>query len=236
MKKIVSVFISMVMLVALITPNIVYAKNQNLTDTCTSQALEPVTEFDNNDCLELVCSGNVSVQKDRVVFCKDRVLSQLNNTTTMCKDSIVLYPKKSIEELEENISLIKKAPSSSQYREAMDKSISVKAYTRVYYQISEENNLDYFRIISVSGGYSDGTDHVKVVSQALRIGCSGWYRGGYAQQQKNYKPSTSAWSYNAPSSWHKVAKTGGYYVGSYYSLTLKRFSSNTWTMSISNNL
>jgi len=134
-----------------------------------------------------------------------------------------------------------RSSGGSSYKYTWDSSGTLKAYTRVYYSVSTYWGDDYYKITSVSGGYSypEGSNGVSVKSQSLSLGQLGASKqGDIVYQDQTISISSSSWSKTPPSSWVEVNESRiPCVVGANYVLRLKRgTSSATWYVDFENNI
>lgn len=112
-----------------------------------------------------------------------------------------------------------------------DSSYSVEGYLKISYDVGTYRNADAYKLTKVSGGYTilDGT--VSVSSQSVTYGISGVSNEGVVQMHNTKKPTSSSWSYSTGYTPYLVL-VDNYSFGATYNLTLKRYSSSTWNLSL----
>lgn len=198
-------------------------------------AKDAVKDLDDTWYQDLCFTENISPQinNGNIVL-----KSKKTNNSVISEEQIVLVPKDGdVAGLKLKLEQLRSTPSSSVYREAFDASISVKAYTRVYYRLKDIDGVTYIEFLSASGGYQDGRDRVRVVKQEVSLGEMGFYRGGYNSFSKRYYPTSRTWAYGVSNQWPKIAQSTPHHVGVNYILRLRRGNSSyTWSMELTNNV
>lgn len=141
------------------------------------------------------------------------------------------------EELQEYID---RAASGSKTETDRDSSISIEGYITIYYDRTTQDGSSYVRITEVSGGYTRLDRQVKVKSQNINVGCSGWALGyGWVDQSDDFSESSASWTYTAPDDWIPVSTNDGptIFAGANCTYTLQRIGNDhTWELYIENNL
>jgi hypothetical protein len=121
------------------------------------------------------------------------------------------------------------------------KTISVKAYSRIYYDTSNKDGLTHYAITKVTGGWQSYDAYVSFKNTQVQINQRGHssYSGcsqGYCNDQTVTKPvSGSTFSYTSPmTSWNPIAKTDNFtLLGTKQTATLYDQSSS-WSFSFEN--
>ena len=197
---------------------------------------------------EFIANANLQIKDDNIVILSETSLLETmeSGEKRYVEDRLVLLAENAEEqEILKNDVLKyrsgKRSSGGSSYKYKWDSSGTLKAYTRVYYNVSAYAGDDYYKITSVTGGYSypGGSNGVSVKSQSLTFGQTGASKqGGIVTQNSTVNISSSSWSKTPPSSWVEVneSKTPCL-VGANYILKLKRgTSSSTWTVELTNNI
>lgn len=172
-----------------------------------------------------------------VVLKRERAVSTQSIQSEHIQDVVWLLPKEecsSSDLLADIKSFTYSRGSGHKYEEDSDSSLSVKAYTTVYYTTSKQDILTYYSITSVQGGVVILDSWVTVPNHKLTIG----QVGSRCFDQIAYYPLTqSSWSCTPPSTWMAVTDGDGMgTVGCFYELTIKRPNGYTWKLELSNNL
>lgn len=197
---------------------------------------------------EFIANANLQIKDDNIVILSETSLLETmeSGEKRYVEDRLVLLAENEEEQeaLKNDVLKFrsgKKSSGGSSYKYKWDSSGTLKAYTRVYYNVSAYAGDDYYKITSVTGGYSypGGSNGVSVKSQSLTFGQTGASKqGGIVTQNSTVNISSSSWSKTPPSSWVEVneSKTPCL-VGANYILKLKRgTSSSTWTVELTNNI
>jgi len=125
------------------------------------------------------------------------------------------------------------ATSTSRKASKWDSSGGVKAYSTVYYSVTYKDSVPYQDLSKVTGGWSVSDSSISLSNRKVDLGQSGGSLCGGVTQKKSFTPSGNTFSYPAPSSWCAVSSQVGS-IGANTSVTLKRGSSSTWTLSLPN--
>lgn len=119
-----------------------------------------------------------------------------------------------------------------------DSSISVKAYSTIYWSINDGKHL----LTRVSGGWTILDSLVSISNRSVTMSTNGWLKlgspTGYIQQVTTKYPTGNTFDYTTPTSWVPVTMTGGTpkcSLGASQQVTLHR-TTETWTFVYSHNL
>ncbi|PQP83203.1 hypothetical protein C0Q44_00250 [Paenibacillus sp. PCH8] len=128
----------------------------------------------------------------------------------------------------------------SSYQTQPDSSGGVVAYSTVTYDKRQQNNLDTYKLIKVSGGWNRHDSSINMNDRWYTFGASGnSFDGGFAVTQASGKNETSlnAFQKNAPSSWKYVVKDNStfFVFGVTSSITLTRGTSSKWNILLIHN-
>lgn len=158
------------------------------------------------------------------------------------KETVVLVPKEDTTP-GELVNMIRGASGGTAqtyatgYTEEYDSSISVCAWIYVYYNKTTKALGEAVRITGVAGGYSIDDNTVRVNGQTVIYGQSGKNaETGYAVSGENATkyPSSSSWSYSAPSWSYVLTDVYPCNVGGNVTTTLQRMGgSSTWSFTVS---
>ncbi|MDD6095167.1 MAG: hypothetical protein PUC29_05445 [Clostridia bacterium] len=195
----------------------------------------------------LTTSDNVPITSDFIINAtasiNDNVIS-LSRTTSIesnnykC-DTIYIIPAEGVSatyllnELTEYAQRQSSNARGSISVEECDPSISVKCRLCTYFtRVSSQYGIAS-KVTSVSGGYRIIDRSVSVIGQSLIYGSTGKSSstGLMKTQNASATPTTSSWSYTAPTGWHYIVETATHNIGSSCEFTLKRAGS-TWSFTM----
>ena len=172
-----------------------------------------------------------------VVLKRERAVSTQSIQSEHIQDVVWLLPKEeysSSDLLADIKSFTYSRGSGHKYEEEHDSSLSVKAYTTVYYTTSKQDILTYYSITSVQGGVDILDSWATISSQKLTIGQVG---SRTFDQIAYYNLVHLSWSCIPPSTWLAVTDGDGMgTVGCFYEITIRRPNGYTWNLELSNNL
>ena len=175
--------------------------------------------------------GNVVLTREIVAAPRTR-----SAAAECARESVVLIPSEtsSAEEIMENIdTFLTSRAAGNKYEEEYDNTLSVKLYTTIYYTRKVESGKDYIKLTRVTGGITDIDSFISVTKQVVTLGC---FSRAVGNQRQTFYPTSSSFSYNAPSTWKYVEDDPLLSTaGAYYEVTLKRGSATgSWTYGIKN--
>lgn len=131
---------------------------------------------------------------------------------------------------------VKSSYLEDQYREQWDGSLSVRAYSTVYYSIISNQGINYYKLSKVTGGWYKADNTVSLSNRQVTISNQGFILGGGISNTILYKyPTSNSFSYLCPSSWPPVAAYTNYFPGCITSVTLTR-GGGSWVLQLPNNL
>ena len=141
------------------------------------------------------------------------------NAYSTTVDSYIVEGNEQISEMKQMVS----NRANHSYKEALDRTSSVRLYSTYYYTEEVIGRDTYVDISRIEGGYTIRDSSVRVVGQMVRYGQSG---GAVSYRSEEY-PTGTSWNYYAPASWEpvKVTSTIGSSYGITYRVTLQRYSS-----------
>lgn len=113
-----------------------------------------------------------------------------------------------------------------------DSSYSVQAYSRFYYKTKVVKSTTRGKVTKVTGGWKIADSSVKLSGRKVTAGTSGFPS---LTQSKTYSPTSNTFSYDTPTSWDYVSLEVGHTMGVNTQVTLKRGTSSSWTLKLSNN-
>ncbi len=246
MKKLLSIVLGMTIIMSIIPG--AYAKeifdSEDNKAVVSPNQYQPIKNSTSSVLIshDFLMESEIEQLSEGIVLSRDTLLSKQAGTESYVKELVCIYPGEgvSIRELETKINevIVSQRSSGSKYESLPDDSYSLTAYTTIYYDRKTDDKGELIKLTSVSGGYTISDRQVKVISQSLEYGCTGFIEGGgtYMTQNADYGPSSSAWSINTPSSW-KYVYTSSPIVGAYYWLKLQRIgNAYTWDLAITNNV
>jgi len=129
--------------------------------------------------------------------------------------------------------------NDSSNKSKYDSSISVRAYSTVYYTTSSIDGEDYTDLTKVSGGWTILDSTVSLSNRKVNFGATGWAKSGvgYVQQTSYNNPTSNSFSYSAPSSWAPISVVStGRIFGVTTWVTLKRGTNSVWELQLVNNI
>ncbi|WP_110931587.1 hypothetical protein [Paenibacillus bouchesdurhonensis] len=135
----------------------------------------------------------------------------------------------------ENGNLIR--PFGSKEEEEWDSGYGLRAYSKVNYTRTLNNNVYAYKLDSVSGGWDKSDSRYILSDRKVVYGISGNAQGsgiGVSRSSGNLYPSGNTFSYTAPSSWPALETNLKMGVNTY--ITIERGTSSTWTLHHQNNL
>ncbi|WP_313640339.1 hypothetical protein [Paenibacillus sp.] len=121
--------------------------------------------------------------------------------------------------------------ADDKYQTKPDTSGGVVAYSTVSYDVIYANNLENYKLLSVTGGWNVHDSSISLSNRTVTYGASGNGMGGGAyltQKRGPYTVSVNAFSYAAPSEWVYITEPQST-VGVTSQVTLSRGSS-TWQL------
>lgn len=132
--------------------------------------------------------------------------------------------------------------SGNKTNEDWDTSLSVKAYSTIYYKYVTPSSGGKIGVLltSATGGWTISDASVSISNRSVTLGCNGGvsaYSGGgtVANQTLQYYPSGNTFSYST--NFTKYVETDAFStVGCNTQCTLKRGTSSTWTLSSQNRI
>lgn len=223
-KKFLSIILSVVMLMSCVVST--YAETYNDLDkhelTC-----------------EFIMDSEVSVEDNVILFSKTEQEKNCCN-----REIFFIVPNENVPANELKNKIVKSATinsvnSSPSIRvEEYDISISIKGWIKVSYSNGTSTWGQTAKVTSVSGGYTKLDSSVSVTSQYVVAGSSGKSAstGGVINQHLEKHPTSSSWSYTAPSTWHYIVKNNTSVIGAYCDYNLRRASGSTWTFTLNCNV
>lgn len=128
--------------------------------------------------------------------------------------------------------------SGNDYKEKWDSNYSVKAYSTIYWTVTDINGNGSIYLTKVTGGWVIDDTSVSLSNRNVLIGQTGTnaYNGEYANQGKSIKLSTNSFNISVNYNWAPVKITDKMYkVGANSNVTLKRGTGSSWTLSLVNN-
>ena len=125
------------------------------------------------------------------------------------------------------------ADSGSKDETKWDESLSVRASITIHYTRTIKNNVNYAKVTSASGSWTINDSSVSLSNRKVIIGTSGW---PVNTQSVIKTPTGNSWNYTAPSTWEYVSLDAGHNVGADSTVTLKRGTSSSWTLTLSNKI
>lgn len=123
----------------------------------------------------------------------------------------------------------------STYKYDYDSTVSVKAYSTIYYSTKVSGGLTYYCLTSASGGYTILDSSVAVTSQSVHCVETGLNTSSFTIDKHSYaNPSSNSWSTSTGFSDYIYLTDYGLF-GAKYTLNLKRTSgSSTWSFTLNN--
>lgn len=221
MKRIFSACMVALMLFTSITVNRVSAATENeFTEIMSSESFREALK-DKNYCYE---NGVLQVE----------YVEEDGNEG--CATMVTLVPQNAGEN-EKNLISTLSADTGSNEKTVNDSSYGLKAYTKINYKIETHSGTEYVLISSVKGNWTRSDRSIAVKSQKVSIYNNGrsYDHGSCLSQMVEKKPTSSSWSYTAPSGWHAVSTEAVCTVGVLYRLELKRGGS-TWSVENNNKI
>ncbi|MFC4767554.1 hypothetical protein [Effusibacillus consociatus] len=126
--------------------------------------------------------------------------------------------------------------SGSLYNSGTDPSISVKAYSTIYWDnwYDPNNNL-YYDLTKVTGGWEPQDSYIQISNRYINLSAIGWAYGvGRVNQGLQVHASINTFSVTAPSEWYPIHAKDTYRTfGSHQKCTISD-SSDTWTFDFYN--
>ncbi|MED3645609.1 hypothetical protein P4475_02005 [Halalkalibacterium halodurans] len=193
-------------------------KNQNLpnweltekeTEIRMNKHMSEIEEYATNQLLSVKKVGDVEVKEYAATVFADIDLKEHS--------------------FEENDSFVSILGSTN--RSKWDDSVSVRAYSTIYFTESTYRGMDYVRLDKVTGGWQRSDTSVSLSNRKVVLGCSGTPVGS---QTTTRNPTTNSFSYTTPSTWKRVTAVQSI-VGVNTTVTLKRGTSSQWTLKLTNN-
>lgn len=134
-------------------------------------------------------------------------------------------------------SIYKSSGTGSFEAEDWDKYGIIQATLTVEYSRVTIDNVSYLKMTTISGTHSRASNGCSVKTDSVDYGSIGFYSDGYQNKNGEYIPTTSSWSFNAPSSWHAIENSGAIsnHLGATYHLTISRGDSS-WNMTVENHI
>lgn len=128
------------------------------------------------------------------------------------------------------------AEGGSAEKYTYDSTVSIKGYTTIYYNTKVTNNITYYLLTKVTGGYTVLDSSVQIVSQNVHYGEAGVTPAdGNYQKYYDYTPTYSSWSITTPFTTYVYTPGGG--IGATYTINLKRSSGTSrWTYALNNTI
>lgn len=216
----------MIVIISIIISNsdLTLASEENNEVNLTREFLQEATAYEENGMVVLKRERGVSTQNNAI-------------ESEHIQDVVWLLPNEgySTSDLLNDLkSFTYSRGSGHKYEEDHDSSLSVKAYTTVYYTTSTKNSNTYYSITNVQGGIDIQDSWATISYQDLRIGQVG--RLGF-DQILYYNPTSLSWSYSPPSTWVSMTDADGMaVVGCSYKITIQRPNGYTWDLQLSNNI
>lgn len=186
---------------------------------------------------EFLQEASAYVENGIVVLKRERAVSTQSIQSEHVQDVVWLLPKEeysSSDLLADIESFTYSRGSGHKYEEEYDSSLSVKAYTTIYYTTSTQNSDTYYSVTSVQGGVVILDSWATVTNQKLTIGQVGFRALG---QIAHYTLTQLSWSCSPPSTWMTVTDGDGMStVGCFYEITIQRPNGYTWNLELLNNV
>ncbi|MDI3529159.1 MAG: hypothetical protein PWQ23_978 [Thermoanaerobacter sp.] len=128
--------------------------------------------------------------------------------------------------------------SGSNYKSAWDPSLSVKAYSTIYWETYDINGYEHITLTAVSGGWIVEDPTVWLSSREVYVSQNGRYEG-YPKQLVSYTkyfyPTSNYYYYNLSSyGWLPVRTDISHGYGSTSWVTLHRGTSSEWVLMLNN--
>lgn len=191
-------------------------------DPTVINTLEELISVPGNEIIEL---ENISeVNENYIVFEHDQIISSSVRVSEFSEQhrKDILYVGTS-RAYEGEIS-----GSESDSRDA------ITIYSTIYYTTSEDDGIEYVSLDKATGKRLNLGEKVTILQDNVRLGQSGWAKGGYYTQFKDYEPGSS-FIISPPSSWLPVqADTAT--VGVTYTMQIQYSDGSTEWVELSNNV
>lgn len=187
---------------------------------------------------EFLSNSNIHAKDGAVIIERDSVASPHSRSASDAKkEVVVLVPREDVttDTIIDSIDTFLNARSSgSKYEEDCDSTLSVKAYTTIFYDRKTENQREYVRLTKVTGGFDIMDRNVVVESQQLSYGQGSAFD---TPQSATKTPTTWSWSYTTPSSWgYTYYNIEGSSLNAIYTLNMRHGTSSRWSMQLVNDL
>lgn len=129
-----------------------------------------------------------------------------------------------------------RASSGNKSENTTDSTVSVKAYSTIYYNKKVSNNITFYCLTKVTGKYEILDSSIQVKSQNVKYAMTGHSETSYlVDKHGEFNPSGSSWSKSTGFTEYCDLSTYGVF-GSTYTLKIGRASGNQWTFSLQNRL